>query len=79
MSRKLPSFIPKLKAPISLMGVAKVVCQAPLSFVETLAILITQPTTIVCLVATLCENGGTPQVMVRSEDFCVSYSSPSSF
>jgi hypothetical protein len=29
MSRKMPSFIPKSKAPTSLMGVAKAMCQAP--------------------------------------------------
>jgi hypothetical protein len=38
VSRKAPSFIFKSKAPISLMGVAKEVCQAPIFFAKTLAI-----------------------------------------
>jgi hypothetical protein len=50
------------------MEVAKVVCQAPLFFDETLAISRIQLTTVFCLVATLCENGGTPKVMVMLED-----------
>jgi hypothetical protein len=50
------------------MEVAKIVCQTPLFFVETLAISGIQPIVVFCLVATLCENGGTPKVMVRLED-----------
>jgi hypothetical protein len=40
----------------------------PLFFVETLAISGIQPAIVFHLVATLCENGGTSNVMVRSED-----------
>jgi hypothetical protein len=50
------------------MGVAKVVCEAPLFSIETLAISSIQLVVVFLLVATLCENGGTPKVMVRSED-----------
>jgi hypothetical protein len=35
---KVPSFIPKSKAPTSLMGAAKGMCQAPLFFIMTLGI-----------------------------------------
>jgi hypothetical protein len=62
MSKKVPNSIPKHKAPTSLMGVAKGVCQAPLFYAKTLAILGIQP------IVTLRENGGTSNVMVRSED-----------
>jgi hypothetical protein len=73
---KTLNFIPKSKAPKSLMGVAKAVCQTPLFFVETLAISCIQPTTRFCLVVTLCENGGTLKVMVRSEDTFVPHAVP---
>jgi hypothetical protein len=66
--RKTPSYIPRSKAPASLMGMVKVVCQAPLFYVKTLAISNIQPTAMFHLVATLCENGGTLKVMVRWED-----------
>jgi hypothetical protein len=68
MSKKTTSSIPRSKAPTSLIGAAKAVCQAPLFFVETLAISSTQLVVMFRLVASLCENGGTPEVMVRSED-----------
>jgi hypothetical protein len=38
VSKKMLSFIFRSKMPISLMGVAKVMCQAPLFFAKTLAI-----------------------------------------
>ncbi len=68
MSRKALSFIPRSKAPISLMGVAKTMCEAPLFSTKTLANLGIQLTTVFHLVATLCENGGTLEIMVRSKD-----------
>jgi hypothetical protein len=76
MTRKMSSFILKSKAPTSLMGAAKAVCQAPLFFAKTLAISGIQPTTMFCLVATLCENGGTLEVMVRLEDTSVPHVIP---
>jgi hypothetical protein len=42
--KKAPSSISKPKVPTSLMGVAKAVCQTPLFFMETMAILSIQPT-----------------------------------
>jgi hypothetical protein len=68
MSRKAPSSIPKSKAPISLMGVAKAMCQAPLFSIKTLAISSIQLATMFHLATTLCENGGTLEMMVKSED-----------
>jgi hypothetical protein len=59
MSRKMPS---------SLMGASKAMCQTPLFFANILAISSIQPIVVFHLVATLCENGGTPKVMVRSKD-----------
>jgi hypothetical protein len=47
VSKKMPSFIPRVKEPTSLMGVAKTMCQAPLFFAKTLAILNIQPITLV--------------------------------
>jgi hypothetical protein len=58
------------------MEVAKVVCQAPLFFDETLAISSIQLVVMFCLVATLCENGGTPKVMVKLEDTFVPFVIP---
>jgi len=46
VSKKMPSFIPRFKEPTSLMGVAKTMCQAPLFFAKTLAILNVPPITI---------------------------------
>ncbi len=43
-------------------------CQAPLFYVETLAILGIQPIAVFHLATTLCENGGTLEMMVKSED-----------
>ncbi len=43
MLRKVFSSIPRSKKPINLMGVGKVMCQAPLFFIETLAISSVQP------------------------------------
>jgi len=65
VTRKMSSSILKSKVAMSLMGAAKVVCQAPLFFAKTLAILGIQPTTMFRLAATLCENRGAPEVMVR--------------
>ncbi len=76
VTRKISSSILKSKAPTSLIGVAKVVCQAPLFFAKTLAILGIQPTTMFRLAATLCENGGTLEVMVRLEDTFVPHAIP---
>jgi len=67
----MPSFIPRFKAPTSLIGVAKAMCHAPLFSTEPLAISGIQPIIMFCLVVTLCENGGTPKVMVRSKDIFV--------
>jgi hypothetical protein len=68
MSRKMPSSFLRSKTLISLMGASKAMCQAPLFFVKILAISSIQPVAVFHLVATLCENGGTPKVMVRSKD-----------
>jgi len=76
MTRKISSSIFKSKAPTSLMGVAKKVCQAPLFFAKTLAILGIQPTIMFCLETTSCENGGTLEVMVRFEDTFVAHVIP---
>jgi hypothetical protein len=43
---------------------------------KTLAISGIQPTTVFCLMATLCENGGTLEVMVRSKDTFVPFAVP---
>jgi hypothetical protein len=72
----MSSFIFKSKAFTSLMGAAKVVCEAPLFFAKTLAILGIQPTIMFCLAATLCVNGGTLEVMVRLEDTFVPHAIP---
>ncbi len=69
MLRKLPSSIPRSKAPTSLMEVANVVCQAPLFSAKTLAISSIQPVAVFFLVATLYENGGTPKVMVTTSRY----------
>jgi hypothetical protein len=58
--RKTLGFIPRSKALISLMGVAKIVCQAPLFSAKILAISSIQPIVVFHLTTTLCENGGTP-------------------
>jgi hypothetical protein len=50
------------------MGATKAVCQAPFVFAETLAISGIQPIIGFFFAATLCENGGTSDVMVRSKD-----------
>jgi len=50
------------------MGVAKTMGQTPLFSIKTLAFLGIQPSIVFHLVATLCENGGTLEVMVRSKD-----------
>jgi hypothetical protein len=76
MSKKVSSFIPKSKEPTSLMGVANAVCQTPLFSTKTLAISSIQATTVFPLATTLCENGGTPKVMVRSEDIFVPLAIP---
>ncbi len=68
VSRKAPSFIFRSSTPTSLMGMAKIMCQAPLFFAEMLASSGIQLAIMFHLVITLCENGGTPKVMVRLED-----------
>ncbi len=64
----MPNFIFKSKAPISLVGAAKAMCQTPLFSAKTLTISSIQATTMFRLAATLCENGGTSKVMVSLED-----------
>jgi hypothetical protein len=46
-------------------------CQAPVFYVKTLAISNIQLVIVFHLVATLCDNGGTSNVMVRSENIFV--------
>jgi hypothetical protein len=43
-------------------------CETPLFSTKIMAISGIQPMVLFHLVATLCENGGTPDVVVRSED-----------
>jgi hypothetical protein len=50
------------------MKMVKAVCQAPLFPIETLALSGIQLVVMFHLAATLCENGGTLEVMVRLED-----------
>ncbi len=58
VSRRVPNFIPRSKAPIGLLGVAKVVCEATLFSTKTMAISSVQPiATLFHLVAKLCECG----------------------
>jgi len=76
VTKKISSFILKSKAPTSLIGAAKAVCEASLFLAKTLAISGIQPTTMFCLAATLCENGGTLEVMVRLEDTFVPHAIP---
>jgi len=76
MTRKMSSSILKSKAPTSLMGAAKEMCQAPLFSAKTLAILGIQPTTMFHLATTLCANGGALEVMVRLEDTFVAHATP---
>jgi len=66
--RKVPSSIHKYKAPTNLLGVAKKKCETPLFYIETMAISSIEPMVVFPLVATLSESGGTPNVVVRSED-----------
>jgi hypothetical protein len=66
--RKVPNFIYKSKATTSLLGAAKKKCQTPLFCIETMAISCIEPMVVFPLVATLSESGGTPNVVVRSED-----------
>jgi hypothetical protein len=66
VSKKAPSSILRSKTPTSLMGAAKVMCRTPL--LKTLAILSNQPTTLFCMTATLCENDGTLEMMVRLKE-----------
>jgi hypothetical protein len=56
----------------SLLGVAKMVYQAPQIFVETLVILGIQLTIVFCQIATLCKGGGTSRMMVTPKDHLVS-------
>jgi hypothetical protein len=71
VSRKTLNFIFRSKAPHKFDGVAKAVCQASLFFAKTLAISNIQLATMFQLVATLSENGGTLNVMVRSKNIFV--------
>ncbi len=70
------SFNYRSKAPTSLMGVAKVMCQTPLFSTKTLAISSIQLAFVFRLTTTLCENGGTLEVMVRLEDTFVLFAIP---
>jgi len=76
VTRKISNSILKSKAPTSLMGAAKAICQAPLFSVKTLAISNIQPTTMFRLATTLCENDGASEVMVRLEDTFVPHAIP---
>jgi hypothetical protein len=58
------------------MGVAKIMCQAPLFFAEMLTISGIHLAIMFHLVVTLCENGETPKVMVRLEDIFVPLEAP---
>jgi hypothetical protein len=58
VSRRPPT-IPKSKAPIGLLRLAKVVCETSLFYVETMAISNIQQMIVFCLTTTLCESGGT--------------------
>jgi hypothetical protein len=68
VSRRPLNLIPKSKAPTGLLGVAKTVCKASLFFAKTMVILGIQLTAVFHFVATLCESGGTPYVVVKLED-----------
>ncbi len=70
------SSIHRSKAPTSLIGAAKTTCWAPLFSIETLAISNIQLIVVFCLAVTLCENGGIPEVMVRSKDTFVPLAIP---
>ncbi len=67
-AKKVPSLIFRPKTPTNLMGSTKAMCQAPLFSTKIMAIWGIQPTTMFCLATTLCESGGTPNVVVRLED-----------
>ncbi len=69
--RKVHSFILRFKAPTCLLGVTKIMCEAPLFFIEKMDILYIQPMVMFCLATTLCECGGTLNVVVRLEFFFV--------
>ncbi len=58
------------------MGAAKVMCQTPLFSAKTLAISSIQLAFMFHLTTTLCENGGTLEVMVRLEDTFVTFEIP---
>jgi hypothetical protein len=58
------------------MGAIEAMCQTPLFFVLTLAISSIQPLVVFYLATTLCENGGTPKVMVRSKNIFVPFEVP---
>jgi hypothetical protein len=64
VSNRPPSFIPRSKAPIGLLGVAKAVCETSLFYVETMAISSIQLAVVFHLATTLCESGGTSHVGV---------------
>jgi hypothetical protein len=51
------------------MGATKTLCQTPLFSTKTLAISCIQPTIVFRFEATLCENGGTLDVMVSRRIF----------
>jgi hypothetical protein len=57
--------------PMSLVGVAKMMYSTPLFFIKTLAIISIQLVTMFYLTTTLCESGGTLDVVVRFEDIFV--------
>ncbi len=63
------SSVSRPKGPTNLLGATKMVCQAPLFSIDTLAISKIQPTTVVRLATTLCESG--PRILdvvVRSKN-----------
>jgi len=69
--RKALNFIFRSKAPHKFDGATKAVCQASLFFAKTLAISDIQLATMFQLVATLHENGGKLNVIVRSKNIFV--------
>jgi hypothetical protein len=69
VSSMVPNSIPRYK--VGLLGATKVMCEAPLFFAKTMAILGIQPSIMFRLADTLCESGATPNVVVRLKDFFV--------
>jgi hypothetical protein len=69
--RKTPNFIHGTKAPHEFVGASKVMYVTLFFSIETLAMLSMQSTTMLHLVATLCKNGGTSNVVFKSKDIFI--------